>query len=523
MPMAPAYAAPAIELLNPSDYNTTPELSAKNDVDGAYHFVAWVPQVPADPFVEFEVGITDAVAITIEAQRVGSTDTWEAFHNLAGVADGAGFVRAILYSGQTQHGESDSQAVTINNDNLAPPPAAETAEILHPLNGGPLGFFNPPTGRPNALIDVQLSESALQARVMYTKSAPGSDPEWTQCGSGPPNDTGFARVRCTLADGDSPNQVRAIAATANFTPAPAPGQPAADESGDAHSVTIYDAVPARVDIEPSARSVPVATCFGDPAGVLLARALDQQNRPLANPQIDVHAVGPSDQLQFGVLPGQTDSFKPPDKGPHSSEAARRCTGTAPEDRQGETNRVREPDEKHIESDAEFIDEGQFAFTLRADEIGGTQVIAFADQDDDDVQDPTEAAGGASIGWGQDPPAPVSQVFIDPTNPSAAVGSCQPFTVTVKEGGNPVSSGNVDVHLSGAEAAPSFCTPSGGSPMRDPDSGEHVAGVHSDGIRHQEGDLSSSGQLTFGVTAASAGEVTVVVWLDESDDDTQTSG
>ena len=521
LPLSPAVAAPAIELLNPSAYNTTPELSAKDDGDGVYHFVAWVPQVPPSPFVEFEVGVTGATSITIEGQRVGTSDTWEAFHNLSGLPDGANAVRAILYSGTDQFGEGDSQAVTINNSDLAPPPQAETVEIMHPTNGGQLGFFKPPTGRPNALMDVRTSlGDGLQVRVLYTKSRPGIEPTWIQCGAGDVLNK-IATPRCTLEEGDSPNQVTAVAATANLAPSPAPATPASDDSGDAHRVVPYEAIPSRVSIEPEALKEDVNVCL-DP--LMVAKAFDQQGRLLANPQIDVHAVGPTDQLQFAVISGRTDSFKPPDKGPHSEEDTRPCSETAADDKQGETNRVAAPDEKHIESDAEFRDEGQFKFSLRSDAIGGTQVIAWADADDDDVQDPTEASGGGRIGWGQDPPAAVSQVFIDPTNPSSAVGACQPFTVTVKQGGTPISSGNVDVHISGSEAAPSFCTPSGASSSREPDGGDHVTpGVHSDGTQHREGEVSSSGQFTFGVTAASAGEVTLTVWLDESDDDTQGSG
>ena len=519
MPLSPAVAAPAVEILNPSGYSTTPEISAKDDGgDAVYHFVAWVPQVPPSPFVEFEVGVTGATSITIEAQRVGSTDTWEAFHNLVGVSEGSNVVRAILYSGTDQFGEGDSQVVNVNNSDLAPPPQAETVEIVHPTNGGQLGFFKPPTGRPNALMDVRSSlGDGLQVRVLYTKSRPGQEPVWVPCGAGEVTG-GLAKPRCTLAEGDSANQVTAVAAVANLTPDPAPAAGPADDSGDAHRVTTYEAIPAEVVITPAAVSDEVAKCL-DP--VMKASAFDQQGRLLANPQIDVHAVGPTDQLQFAVLPSQTDAFKAPDKGPHSKEDTRQCTETAAEGEQGETNRAAQDDEKHIESNGEFRTEGQFAFSLRSDAIGGTHVIAWADSDDDDVQDPSEASGGGRIGWGQDPPAPLRQIFIDPTNPSAAVGACQPMTLTVKEDGSPVSSGNVDVHISSTDAAPSFCTPSGASSSRQPDSGGHVTpGVHDDGAQHIEGEVSASGQFTFGVTAASAGEVTVTAWLDESDDDVQ---
>ncbi len=71
LPLSPAHAAPSIELLNPSDYNPSPELSTKTDIDGAYHFVAWVPSVPPDAFVEFEIRPAGGNSVTIEASRVG--------------------------------------------------------------------------------------------------------------------------------------------------------------------------------------------------------------------------------------------------------------------------------------------------------------------------------------------------------------------------------------------------------------------------------------------------------------------
>jgi hypothetical protein len=509
-----AQGSPSIEILNPSGYSTNMELSSKTDVDGAYHFVAWVPEVPPSPFVEFELQPAAGISITIEATRVG-TDTFEAFHNLSGLSDGAYTLRAILFSGQEQFGAGDSRTVTINNANVPPPPQSETVEILHPTNGGQIGFFNPPSGRPNTMIDVKGSTEAQQARLLYSVSRPGTEPAWTECGAAEFDSTDFGRGRCTLAENVAPSQVTAVAAVANMTPPPAPPGGPADDAGDAHRVFPYLSVPASVAIEPESQTIPVATC----SPVLRATALDQFGRPLANPNFDVHAFGPSDQLQFATISGTTDNFQGPDKGPHSQENTARCSETAAEGRQGETNRVAQHDEKHIESRGEFRDEGVFKFALRSDSVGGTNVLVWVDADDDDLQDGTEASGGARIGWGQDPPPPVRQVFLDPANPSATVGSCVRLVLSVKEGGSPLTSGNADVHLTGPDSTVSFCTPPDGSVLREPDSGEHVAGVHADGTRHAEGELNSAGQLVFGVMSTSQGQTTVTAWLDETDDDT----
>lgn len=513
LPMGSAQAAPAIEIISPSGYSPSMELSSKTDIDGAYHFVAWVSQVPPSAFVEFELQAAAGNGVTIEAARVGTTDTFEAFHNLVGLSDGAYTLKAILFSGQEQFGEGDSRTVTINNSNVPPPPQSETVEILHPSNGGQLGFFNPPTGRPNTIIDVKTSADAQQARLLYTVSPPGTEPVWDECGAVEIEDSDFGSGRCTLKEGASPAQVSAVAAVANMTPPPAPPGAAADDSGDAHRVFTYASIPSRVIVTPETQTVTVATC----SPVLRATAFDQLSRPLANPNFDVHAVGPTDQLQFGT--GGVDTFQAPDKGPHSQENTVKCSETAPEGKQGETNRVGQNDEKHIESRGEFRDLASFRFILRSDSIGGSNVIVFVDADDDDVQDPSEAAGGARIGFGQDPPPPIRQVFLEPTNAEATVGSCLQMTLSAKESGNPIAGANADVHLSGPDSTVAFCTPSGGTPLRQPDQGEHVAGVHSDGTNHGEGELNSSGQLVFGVTSASEGQVTVTAWLDETDDDT----
>lgn len=513
---ADAQAAPAIQLLNPSAYNNAVEVSAKEQ---PYHFVAWVSSLPANAIVEFEIQTAARNSLrTINATQVGP-DTFEGFDNLAGLADGTYNVVALLYSNGVQVDDgADSQVVTVRNSSLA---QSETAEIVHPSNGGQLGFFTPPGLTPRAIVDVRTSAGARQVRVLITTSARGTEPTWQQCGAATQSGQA-ANVRCTLPEGVTPNQVTAVAAVANQAPTASTANAAADDSGDAHRVAIYTAAPSRVVIEPEAVQAKVGECT-----YLTARVLDQLGRPVSAANVDVHAFGPTDQLQFGSGGTATD-FQPSDKGPHSTENARLCDDFASERRQGETNRIGQNDEKHIESRSTGVtnpgtnNQGSFTFALFSDTAGGTNAIAWADANDDDVQNPTEASGGARIGWGQDPPPPTRQIFLTPTNPSTSVGACQPLTVTVKEGGNALAGANVDIHLSGMESSPSFCTTSGGTIPRDPDSGEHIAGAHSDGTRHGESEASSNGQLTFGVSAASQGEVVVTVWLDEADDDVLTS-
>ncbi|MFP5352576.1 MAG: hypothetical protein ACLGIB_08445 [Actinomycetota bacterium] len=456
LPMSPAQAAPAIQLLNPSTYNgAAPEISTKQDLDGNYHFVAWVPSVPSNPIVEFEIQTAAGTSLrTINASRVGA-DTFEGFDSLAGLADGSYMVAALLYSDGNQVNEGiDRQAVTVRNGALG---QVETAEITVPANGGSLGFFTPKGARPRALVDVATSDGARQVRVLVSTTRPGNEPEWTQCGTATVS-AQAARVRCTLPEGTEPSQVTALAATANQTPPPGPPQAPADDSGDAHRVTVYTAVPTRVSIDPEAARAEVGTCSAD----FRATVTDQLGRPLSAVNVDVHAVGPSDQLQFAAGGGAMQ-FQAPEKGPHSSEPTRRCTELDAEGRQGDTNRIGANDEKHIESRLDVTNpgtnnQGAFIFRLYSDMAGGTQIVAWADVDDDDVQQPSEASGGARLGWGQDPPAAVKQAFLEPSSGSGTVGSCQRFVLTVKEGGNPAAGRNADVHISSSDTTPSFCAP-----------------------------------------------------------------
>lgn len=519
LPAGPAAAAPAIQLLNPSGYTTTPELSTKVDIDGMYHFVAWVPSLPPNPIVEFEIQTAAGNALrTIDARLVG-TDTFEGFDNLAGLADGAYVVVARLFSDGTQVDEgSDTQAVTVRNSTIS---QSETVEISQPSNGGVLGFFTPKGARPRAIVDVRTSENAQQVRVLVTTSRPGTEPTWTQCGFAAASG-GSARIRCTLPEEVEPTAVTALAAVANQTPPPGPPQPAADDAGDAHRVTTYAAVPTQLTIDPEADRAEVSTCR-----YFAATVTDQFGRPLSAANVDVHGVGPTDQLQF-ASGGSAMDFQPPDSGPHSSEIARRCDDLAPERRQGETNRIGAPDEKHIESRLDVThpgtnNSGVFTFALFSDLQGGTNIIAWADVNDDDVQQPDEASGGARLGWGQDPPPETKQVFLEPSSSTTTVGDCVRMVLTIKEGGDPAAGRNADVHISSSDTTFSFCTPSDPTGTRAPDQGEHVAGSHADGTQHIEGELDFLGRLIFGVTAPSQGRVVVQGWLDETDDDALVSG
>ena len=332
----PATAAPAIEFLNPSEYSTTMKISNAQDRDDRFHLVAWVATAPPGVAVEFQVQPAAGNEITIDATAVpGTSDTFQSFWNIpASVPDGQYTMQAVLYSNGNQVGEPDSELVTINRDDLQPPPLAETVEMTHPSNGGEIGFHASKSGKTNAIIEITGSAGAEQARVFYTLSRPGAEPEWVGCGSGELTER-TGNIRCTLASGANPTQVTAIAAVANNTPPPGTAQGVADDSGDAHRVTPYLQVPSTVTVSPTSSRAEPGKCHG-----LTARITDQKGKPVADLNVDVHASGPGDNIRFGVTgtgPRPTPNFQPPDKGSHGVENAALCSDGTNHGQQGDHN------------------------------------------------------------------------------------------------------------------------------------------------------------------------------------------
>ena len=527
LPVLPARAAPRIQFLNPSGYSTTMTISDQADTDSAYHLVAWVGEVPANPLVEFE--FTSAAGtpnLTLDGTRVG-VDTWDAHLSLTGLSDGQYILRTRLYENFTGPGTGSEvaaaeQIVTVNASNVPPPPTANTVEITYPLNGDTVGFFTPAGKRTNLLIDGIASELTESVRVLYTTSAPGADPEWTGCGGAGVASDRTVRARCTLAEGVGGSQVTAVAMVANDTPPPATPTPVADATGDAHRVTSVAQTPTRLVINPESLPAEVSSC-----PVFVVNVHDQSGRPIAAANIDVHALGPDDQIQFGIIERTTSpqagvltsEFQAPDRGHSSSRAAHNCGNNEPEGRQGDHNVPGANDAQHIESTDGTDNSGNFVFALRSTTNGGTQVEAWVDENDDDLIQGAETSGGSQIGWGVPPPPPARSVLLEPVSTSATTGDCQRVAMTVREGGSPLVSVNVDVHVSGPTETVAFCSPgTDASVRRDPDSGAHIGGSDDAETRHTEGETDASGRFIFGVTSAAEGSSAIVAWLDTPDDD-----
>ena len=521
-----------IAFLNPSGYTSATDrtLSAKQDADDTYHLVAWVNNLPPSPLVEFQMRALPAGnEMTFTGTRVGNT--FEADLDLAGLSDGAYSLSAVLYS-NLQQVDDDQVTVTVNNSDIPPPAAANTVEILSPSNGEGAGFFTPEGKAPGFLVSTIASEGTERIRVLYSMSDPGSAPEWKQCGFAAPDSNLVAQIRCAVATGDAPGQVTAIAAVANKTPTGTPPA-AADDSGDAHSIIPYLQQATTVDVDPSSATQDVGVCRKYTMTVG-----DQQNSPIAGMNVDVHATGPGDQVQFATIDPtpvttETDPFQAPDRGAsshrHSSENALRCSNDGNLGQQGETNVPGGDDIKHVESTtpAESIggtDEfGRWTFAVHSRVAGATQIVAWADTNGDDIPGATEASGGGQLGWGGPPPPPVRDVTLTPEATEATAGECARIVAVTRRGGSPLGGANIDVHITGPDTTVSFCVPSDSSGGRTPDGGSHVTGAHEDGTKHLEGESNTTGQFVFGVLSPNPGTTSVQVWIDETEDDTLVTG
>jgi hypothetical protein len=419
----PSPTGPTIQWLNPSKYEPEQVVSDKQDDDQTYHLVAWVGNRPPGAVVQFTYqgtqGSPNEVTICTANQVPGTNDTWECDWDLddTGTGNGSYELRAILYSSSASPGtpspgatppfevDRDEEVVEVRRE-------AETVEIEYPVNGGPLGVYEPPgPQRAGFVMDVQTSEDAGEVRAYYSESPPGTEPSWQNC-----QETttvffsdGTRRIGCVLQQGDTTStSITAVAAvpireaTPDLPPGlectpelPAtncPGDPGGAESGDAHRVFSYAQDPAVVELPPPSENRPNQqgnfTCQ-----VLTSAVRDQNGRPIWRVNMDVHAAGPGDEVRFGTVSGRTDRFKAPDQGGHQTENTDTCANAPAEQSspaQGRHTNVSGPDPKHIESVDGSDTSGLFTFAVRSPSREGTSTVtAWADEDDNDDRQATE--------------------------------------------------------------------------------------------------------------------------------------
>lgn len=436
-PEAALQAAPTIALINPSNYGNRIVISDRTDVDERYHLVASVGNPPPGAIVEFEINFGSGNPLTLLGRRVGP-NTWEAFVSLevflSPIFDIESVtVKAILYSGVNKLAEDsvtaevyDGVASADDVDFTLP----ETVEILYPSNGGGLGLFDPP-GATRAGFVVEATTSSYAPNsvlpfttvgylfIYYTVTPYGQRPVWKQCAQVSVPTSLFVRTGCRLLDGDAPSAVTGVAAITNDTPtilAPQRGAPLPvnrDQSGDAHVVLPYEQAGVRLSLSPTSQT----GTAGNACVSFTAELLDQVGRPVWGANIDAHARGPSDALNF------SSALQAPDG--HDREQAWNCTSSFA-GAQGEHNIPGAPDVKHSEGTTDLL--GKLSIPLRSPQTGATDVIVWHDVNDNEVlDDALEPTAGASIQWlsGTLPTPEPSDVVTPSPQPSPAPTQTQP--------------------------------------------------------------------------------------------------
>lgn len=407
---AVAQGAPAVRILNPSAHST--EVS---DKEQPYHFTAWAENPPSDAQVDFEIQLSTGTRIALGTATRVPGNTFELRRDIpADVPDGSHTLRARLFSGGAEVA-SHERAINVNrspdaNPADTPQDAAATVEMTYPTNGGAIGFH-----RGSAVLSVNLSADAASVTVFYTTSPVGQEPVWVECGdeTTSPNEVGDG-VRCTLEADAAAASVTAVAAVANRAILLVPDP----DSGDAHRVAqVYEQVPTGVTVAPTSHVIDTVPACSQ---ILVARVIDQQGRQIAGANVDVHATGPTNNLRFDKFTGTdgVDANQAPDQHHTQTGTAYNCSTNAFTGTQGVHGRASpDTDIMHVESAAAGTDDaGQFTFRLRSADQGGTQITAWADDDNNDVLCEGDPVGTATVGWGQPAPAPVAEA---PTSPCPA--------------------------------------------------------------------------------------------------------
>lgn len=273
-------------------------------------------------------------------------------------------------------------------------------------------------------------------------------------------------VRCSLslsADGD---KVTAVAIVTNDGNVAQPWENRQNQSGDAVVVgSVYQQVPSEIALMTAGVQQVDRATEGAPfpcSETETVKVLDQVGRGMAGVNVDVHATGPSDALQFDHDSSEiwTDT-QAPDRGVHSLEPAYDCISfpaNSDPGEQGDHQRFGAADRKHVEVQASGTsDIGQFNFAMRSPVEGETQWTAWVDElddgcaanDDTFVQGEVFVTGG--IGWGR----PGSSSDPQPYEPLVACsppGGSTPPPIEESPDEDPERNRSVRLRLDGTPAA-----------------------------------------------------------------------
>lgn len=366
-----------VRLVNPSAYGAVTKVSNKADANGTYHLVARVDTADVILGVEF-LFISGATETKIgDGARVGNTDTFELEWNTSSLAAGTYTVRARII-GTTK---VDDRSVALDNTH-------ETVDIAKPANATLVPFSN----RATTITGVA-SSGTRRVILYYTRNAARTAHEsgtWTECGSvslpGAANPQGFTGT-CTLVNPDQAASVTGIAAlSADCAPqlgCPSQTNPLGSEtkdSGDAHRVFGYDARPL-VALEPAEAQAKPGECSR-----YVLSLKDQSGQAIGDSPVDVHVSGPTRDIAFCEVEDASPRSAPSEGG-HTSDPD--DSNTASHD---------EGDSRTIHTEGRTRSDGKFVFGITSADDGDSQLTAWVEITENDVQDGDEASDTAVLHW-----------------------------------------------------------------------------------------------------------------------------
>ena len=381
-----------VRFVNPSGYGGSGDnISNRKDADNNFHIVARVDLPDVVPGVEFFISSDDTVFTKIgDGTRVGDSDTWEFFWPVT-VPDGEYTLRAQIVGTDKR----EDRTVTVNSeagtDDDPTDLGFETAEITRPLNAGSAPFDKGAT-----TVEGVASADAEGVTFYYTTTAASEvrdEDQWIECGETelPGADvTQNFKGSCTLQDPDedgtrdAPADVTGIAALTYICDPVTGCTPAGGEvpqSGDAHRVFGFEANPI-VTIEPAESAGQTTECKRFEMSVKDAAGLG-----IANVNVDVHLTGPTDTVEFCDLTDGTPR-RSPDRGEHAASPNQADEGI----------HLEEGSDAH-HTEGETTSGGKFIFGVTSGTSGDTQILGWADQDDNDELDANEKSDTAIMHWG----------------------------------------------------------------------------------------------------------------------------
>jgi Ca2+-binding RTX toxin-like protein len=380
-----------VRFVNPSAYaGSGDKISNKRDADNSFHIVARVDLPDVVPGVEFFLGSGSTFTKIGDGTRVADSDTWEFFWPV-NVADGSYTLRAQIIGTEKR----EDRAVTVNNQPTANDPRDvpfEAAEISRPLNA-----TSAPFDKGATTVAGVASAGARGVDLYYTKTAARETRDsasWIRCGtvslpggSAPQNFEGKCELMDPDGDGtkDFPLEVTGLAAIA-FRCDPVSGCTAQGpgkifDTGDAHRVFGFEANPI-VTIEPAEAAAQTTQCQRFELSVKDASGLG-----IADVNVDVHLTGPTDTAEFcDLADGSPRRF--PDRAGHAASPNQGDEGIHQEDGS---------DSHHTEGETDSG--GEFVFGVTSGTSGDSQILAWADQNDNDELDSDERSDTAIMHWG----------------------------------------------------------------------------------------------------------------------------